>query len=193
MPTPQELNIPDKLDSILATKQAIRESIVAKGVEVPEGTTFRQYADLISGISTGLTDEALALANATPEDVIAGKTFYAGNRELKTGTASKGFALTQKFTGVIKKGEPKTFATNSKNVILFGGYDIGAAFYSMFVYIENARITQRFYAASQISFSFIAAGNGLQITLSPSGSVMRLDFYDSPLANGPSPLYIFEG
>lgn len=53
MPTPQELNIPDKLDSILGTKQAIREAIVSKGTEVPEGTTFRQYADLIAGISAG--------------------------------------------------------------------------------------------------------------------------------------------
>ena len=90
MPTPQELNIPDKLDSILATKQAIREAIALKGTEVPEGTTFRQYADLISGISTGLSDEDLAKATATPEDVTAGKTFYAGNRELKTGMAEKG-------------------------------------------------------------------------------------------------------
>lgn len=51
MPTAQELNVPDKLDSILTTKQAIREAIVAKGVEVPEGTVFREYADKISQIS----------------------------------------------------------------------------------------------------------------------------------------------
>lgn len=88
MPTPQELNIPDKLDSILATKQAIREAIASKGTEVPEGTTFRGYAGLISGISTGLSDEDLAKATATPEDVTAGKTFYAGDRVLKAGTAS---------------------------------------------------------------------------------------------------------
>ena len=50
MPTAQELNIPDKLDSILTTKQAIREAIVAKGVEVPEGTVFREYADKIGEI-----------------------------------------------------------------------------------------------------------------------------------------------
>lgn len=53
MPTPQELNIPDKLDSILATKQAIREAIALKGTEVPEGTTFRQYAEKIGEIKSG--------------------------------------------------------------------------------------------------------------------------------------------
>ena len=35
----------------------------------------------------GLNDAALALADATPDDVAAGKTFYAGDKELKTGTA----------------------------------------------------------------------------------------------------------
>ena len=78
----------EKLAYLDATKTAIKNAIVAKGVEVPEGTTFRQYADLISGISTGLSDADLALANATPEDVTASKTFYAGDRTLKTGTAS---------------------------------------------------------------------------------------------------------
>lgn len=79
----------EKLAYLDATKTAIKDAIVAKGVEVPEETTFRQYADLISGISTGLSDEDLALADATPEDVTAGKTFYAGDRTLKTGTAGK--------------------------------------------------------------------------------------------------------
>lgn len=36
--------------------------------------------------SGGLSGGKLALANATPGDVIAGKTFYSGNKELKTGT-----------------------------------------------------------------------------------------------------------
>lgn len=183
----------EKLAYLDATKTAIKDAIVAKGVDVTDGTTFRGYADLISGISTGLSDEDLAKATATPEDVTAGKTFYAGDREMKTGTVEKGFVLAQEFVGTITKDEPKTFVTNSKNVILFGGYDIGAAFYGMFVYIENAQITQQFYFVKQVSFSFIEAGNGLQITLSPAGSINNLDFYDNSYANSPSPLYIFEG
>ena len=83
----------EKLAYLDATKTAIKDAIVAKGVDVPEGTTFRGYADLISGISTGLSDEDLAKATATPEDVTAGKTFYAGDRELKTGTSQGGGAL----------------------------------------------------------------------------------------------------
>lgn len=80
----------EKLAYLADTKTAIKDAIVAKGVEVPDGTTFRGYAGLISGISTGLSDEDLAKATATPGDVTAGKTFYAGDRELKTGTASAG-------------------------------------------------------------------------------------------------------
>lgn len=53
MPTPEELTIPDKLDSINVTKQAIRQAIVDKGVEVPEGTTFYEYAGKIGEIQTG--------------------------------------------------------------------------------------------------------------------------------------------
>lgn len=95
----------EKLAYLSETKASIKNAIVAKGVEVPEGTTFRGYADLISGISTGLSDADLALANATPEDVFAGKTFYAGNRELRTGTASAAEI------GVVRSGSV-TAATN---------------------------------------------------------------------------------
>lgn len=53
MPTPEDFTIPDKLDSINVTKQAIRQAIVDKGVEVPEGTTFYEYAGKIGEIKTG--------------------------------------------------------------------------------------------------------------------------------------------
>lgn len=41
--------IAEKLAYLAETKDKIREAIVATGVEVPEGTKFREYADLISG------------------------------------------------------------------------------------------------------------------------------------------------
>lgn len=85
----------EKLAYLADTKTAIKDAIVAKGVNVPDGATFRQYANLISGISTGLSDEDLAKATATPGDVTAGKTFYAGNREMKTGTASAGNSVNE--------------------------------------------------------------------------------------------------
>lgn len=77
----------EKLAYLDATKTAIKDAIVAKGVDVPEGTEFREYADKIANISTGLSDEELVLANATSEKVLNGYKFYAGNDTLKTGTA----------------------------------------------------------------------------------------------------------
>ena len=88
----------EKLAYLSETKTEIKNAIAAKGVSVPDGATFRQYADLISGISTGLSDADLALANATPEDVTAGKTFYAGDRTLKTGAAEKGYKIVTGYT-----------------------------------------------------------------------------------------------
>ena len=104
----------EKLAYLEETKTAIKDAIVAKGVEVPEGTTFRQYADLISGISTGLSDEDLAKATATPEDVTAGKTFYAGNRMIKTGTAIAG-NIVKKIT--VSAGNNVTFQIPARNYI----------------------------------------------------------------------------
>ena len=42
-----------KLNYLKETKTAIKNAIVAKGVEVPEGTTFREYADKIATIPSG--------------------------------------------------------------------------------------------------------------------------------------------
>lgn len=47
-----DMLIADKLQSIKATKQAIRGAIVDKGVDVPEGTTFAEYANKVSEIET---------------------------------------------------------------------------------------------------------------------------------------------
>ena len=104
----------EKLAYLNNTKTAIKDAIIAKGTDVPEGTTFRQYADLISGISTGLSDADLALATATPEDVTAGKTFYAGNRMIKTGTASAG-NIVKKIT--VNAGKNVTFQIPTRNYI----------------------------------------------------------------------------
>lgn len=65
MPTPDELSIPEKLADIQTTKTAIREAIVAKGVEVPEGTTFRAYAEKIGEISGGGSVETCNTTVAT--------------------------------------------------------------------------------------------------------------------------------
>ena len=104
----------EKLAYLADTKTDIKNAIVSKGTDVPEGTTFRQYADLISGISTGLSDEDLAKATATPGDVTAGKTFYAGNREMKTGTASAG-NIVKKIT--VNAGNNVTFQIPARDYL----------------------------------------------------------------------------
>lgn len=43
----------EKLTYLQGTKDAIKNAIVAKGVEVPEGTTFRGYAEKIGEIQAG--------------------------------------------------------------------------------------------------------------------------------------------
>ena len=43
----------EKLTYLQGTKDTIKNAIVAKGVEVPEGTTFRGYAEKIGEIQTG--------------------------------------------------------------------------------------------------------------------------------------------
>lgn len=77
----------EKLAYLAETKTAIKNAIIGKGVAVPDGSTFRQLAQLINNIITGLSDEDLAKADATASTVFSGKKFYAKNGTLKTGTA----------------------------------------------------------------------------------------------------------
>lgn len=46
----------EKLTYLQGTKDTIKNAIVAKGVEVPEGTTFRAYAQKVGEIKGGLTE-----------------------------------------------------------------------------------------------------------------------------------------
>lgn len=45
--------VSDKLAYLQGTKNAIKDAIVSKGVDVPTGTTFREYATKIGNITTG--------------------------------------------------------------------------------------------------------------------------------------------
>lgn len=182
-------DVSTQLDTLDATNQDLATAITEKGMQIPQGTPFGDYADLIALIQTGLSDGDLAKATATVEDVTAGKTFYAGNRELKTGTASKGFVLTQEFTGGIASGSTKSFITNSKNVIIFGTPNSGASWSSINVYIYNGKIVSEFWLDYN-GFSFSEYGNGLSINFSPT---KNLTFANNSYHAAETPLYIFEG
>ena len=56
----------EKLAYLTETKTAIKNAIVSKGTDVPEGTTFRGYADLIAGISAG-ADTTLSSGEVNPD------------------------------------------------------------------------------------------------------------------------------
>lgn len=61
----------EKLAYLSETKTAIKDAIVAKGVEVPKGTTFRGYAERIGAIETWVSGEAL-ITISTPSGRLAG-------------------------------------------------------------------------------------------------------------------------
>lgn len=46
----------DKLTYLEETKAAIKDAIVSKGVTIPDGTTFRQYAEKIGKITIRVAD-----------------------------------------------------------------------------------------------------------------------------------------
>ena len=179
----------DKLAYLEETKTAIKNAIVAKGVEVPEGTTFREYADLISGISTGLSDADLARANATPEDVTAGKTFYAGDRALKTGTASKGLVLYQKYTGSIPPGENATFNIQAENISMHGAYLCNRISGLNVSYNRGVGINM-YYNSNDIDLS-VSYRKGMYTVVLSNLSSYKL--YFSYTNSGRSPLFIYVG
>lgn len=179
----------DKLAYLEETKTDIKNAIVTKGVEVPDGTTFRQYANLISGISTGLSDEDLAKATATPGDVTAGKTFYAGNREMKTGTASKGLVLYQKYTGNIPSGGNATFNIQAENISMHGTYWCNGAS-GLNVSYNRDTIIDRFYNSRVIKLS-VSYSNGMYTVVLTNSSNYVL--YFSSDDSGESPLFIYVG
>ena len=47
------MSIQSEIERLQGVKTAIKDAIVSKGVEVPEGTTFREYADKIATIPSG--------------------------------------------------------------------------------------------------------------------------------------------
>ena len=59
----------DKIAHLNSTKTAIKNAITAKGVAVPEGTTFREYADKIGDISAQDDYELVTVTNTIGRNI----------------------------------------------------------------------------------------------------------------------------
>lgn len=107
-------------DKLTAIANAIRSKTGKTGT-----LTLDQMASEVSNISTGLDDSKLASATATEADVLSGLTFYSGDKELKTGTASLKLVATRCATWD-GSDVGYTFTKDYKNVIIACGYSAPA-------------------------------------------------------------------
>lgn len=75
----------DKLEYLQGTKAAIKEAIVAKGVAVPDGTTFRAYAEKIGSIV-----KVPSLSNpGSASDLRSGKQLAGADGSVVTGALAE--------------------------------------------------------------------------------------------------------
>lgn len=80
----------DKLNYLIATKEAIKQAIVDKGVTVPQDATFRSYATLIGTISGG-GGEDLDTEIAELEAIIAEQAQTIADLQAELATKGEGY------------------------------------------------------------------------------------------------------
>lgn len=81
----------DKLNYLIATKEAIKQAIVDKGVTVPQDATFRSYATLIGTISGGGGGEDLDTEIAELEAIIAEQAQTIADLRAELATKGEGY------------------------------------------------------------------------------------------------------
>ena len=72
--------------------------------------------------STGLTSSDLSLATAIPADVAEGKTFYAGSKEIKTGTYTPSISAETITSGTVVGSKQITISDSSIKYVIGGGW-----------------------------------------------------------------------
>ncbi len=135
----------------------------------------------------GLTNSMLALATATEADVSSGKTFYAGNKILKTGTAGR-----YVYGQIDRQNQTVSCGFKPKTIILWTGaayYDNNNRGIGGWIHVQNGNInTQSYLGVSESDdnggyygpFKWVTAitSTGFQITSRGSG-----DFGDGSYTN----------
>lgn len=105
----------DKLEYLDGTKSAIKQAIVNKGVAVPDGTTFRQYAEKIGSIV-----KVPSLSNpGSAGDLRSGKQLAGADGSVITGTLAEVAQATPSIS-VSSGGLITASATQSGGIIAAG-------------------------------------------------------------------------
>lgn len=94
----------------------------------------------------GLSNSKLALATAETSDVKAGKTFYAGNKELKTGTGVPTATLADSYVINNETPRSKTFTVNkSGSAIIFATMAFGTTSYNAAISVTSNKTTTKLF------------------------------------------------
>jgi len=87
MPNDNESTIMEKLAYLEGTKTSIKNAIIAKGQEIDDNTTFREYASKIAAIETGGDTSD---ATASQGDILTGYTAYIASGKVEGTMANNG-------------------------------------------------------------------------------------------------------
>ena len=105
----------DKLEYLQGTKAAIKQAIIDKGVAVPDGTTFRQYAEKIGSIV-----KVPSLSNpGSAGDLRSGKQLAGADGSVVTGTLAEVTQATPSIS-VSSGGLITASATQSGGIVTAG-------------------------------------------------------------------------
>ena len=159
-------------------------------------------------LSQGLSESKLELANATAAQVMTGKTFYAGNKELKTGTLSlTGNATTYnvlygntfysnsftKQTGAMKNNGSWSYSINpgGKSVNIPAGYHNGGGYVSCIGSTVKKYTSHYTYQSATLDWSFTfpsgstySAAVVIIVGIGGSGTGDVLNCVNNPTAQG---------
>lgn len=159
------MTVASEIARLQAAKGNIKASIEGKGVFVPGASLLSAYAALINNIDISGID--VSDANAVVADVLAGKTFYAGTSEKKTGTL-----------------EPIKFASGLVNVVNDGyspgvrGFKIYPGFFVKYFFaFRTGEISTSYYVTFHLNHNMLFSGSNRVILAKDSSNPTLISNY----------------